>query len=61
MKRCLAALIIKEMQIKTIMKCLFFFPIRLIKLEMLDNSQCLPLGKGRSHMLLMGAQAGGTF
>ena len=53
MKRCLASLIIKELQIKTIMKCHFFPPIRLTKLEKLDNSECLPPGKEWSHMLLM--------
>ena len=53
MKRCLASLIIKELQIKTIMKCHFFSPIRLTKLEKLDNSEHLPPGKEWFHMLLM--------
>lgn len=38
MKRCLATVIIKEMHIQTTMKCYFFLiPVRLTKLEKLDN------------------------
>lgn len=59
MKRCLAALIIKEIRIKTTKKCYFFIMlIRLANIQRRDNCKGLPIVKGLPHTFLMGWSSG---